>query len=378
MAAISGLLFVLSLETMVRLAGLDVPRVWEPDRELGWHHIPGATRHFTEEGDGWISINSLGFRDRERSLEKKPGTFRIMVLGDSMTEAAQVNPDQNFCYLLEKQWNAQGRPVEVLNCGVNGYSPTQELLLLRREGPRYRPDFIVLGLFLDNDVSGCHPLLNTTAEQSPSAKLDGQTLVFDFSRPEQSYASYHREPIYSIRKWSATYRWFRAGSERRNAEGAGGRGGVGSGIPKRHMLYAIPSPPEWEDAWAVMEQTLLDLSEEAARQGAKLLIVSLPCSQVADPIAWQDVLKRRPDMQGKSWDLEGPDRRLQAFAEKHQLLLYQPLEAFKTCVKDEPLFIGNVGHMNAHGHQVTADLVAEFLEKQQLLPEEQRATPADH
>src|SRR5262249_51348585 len=61
--------FVL-LEIIVRVADLDVPRVWEPDPILGWRHIPGAKRHFREEGDGWIQINRLGFRDRERTTTK--------------------------------------------------------------------------------------------------------------------------------------------------------------------------------------------------------------------------------------------------------------------------------------------------------------------
>src|SRR5438270_652996 len=68
--------FVL-VEVGLRILGRDLPLVWEPEPELGWHHIPGAQRHWTEEGDGHIVINAHGFRDRERSLAKPAGTFRI-------------------------------------------------------------------------------------------------------------------------------------------------------------------------------------------------------------------------------------------------------------------------------------------------------------
>ena len=43
--AVSILIGLFLVEAMVRLTGLDVPRVWEPEPMLGWHHIPGARRH---------------------------------------------------------------------------------------------------------------------------------------------------------------------------------------------------------------------------------------------------------------------------------------------------------------------------------------------
>jgi hypothetical protein len=45
--------------------------------------------------------NSLGFRDDEFTLEKPPGTFRIVALGDSFAFGAQVPFEDNFLYLLE-------------------------------------------------------------------------------------------------------------------------------------------------------------------------------------------------------------------------------------------------------------------------------------
>src|SRR5688572_23732052 len=92
---------VLAVEAAVRLIGRDSPAVWAPDPTVGWRPIPGAKRHWIEEGDGLIEINSRGFRDRERQLEADPGVERIAVFGDSMTEADQVNLDQTYASRLE-------------------------------------------------------------------------------------------------------------------------------------------------------------------------------------------------------------------------------------------------------------------------------------
>lgn len=58
--ALSSLTGLLLIEGALYVVGLDFARVWEPDPQLGWHHVPGARRMWTEEGRGFIQINSLG------------------------------------------------------------------------------------------------------------------------------------------------------------------------------------------------------------------------------------------------------------------------------------------------------------------------------
>src|SRR5262249_40590748 len=73
---VSAVLALAAAEGGLRVLGIDSPRVWEPDPQLGWHHVPGARKHWTAEGSGLIVVNSQGFRDRERSAEKPAGTHR--------------------------------------------------------------------------------------------------------------------------------------------------------------------------------------------------------------------------------------------------------------------------------------------------------------
>lgn len=144
-----------AIEAWVRLRWDErrgTPGFYISDPELGQRLSPGY--------NGWfagvpVQINALGFRDwREYALEKKPGTFRILVLGDSVTFGHGALSDTTYPYLLEqrlKQW----RPDinwEVWNLGVPGYNTTQELKYLQRVGPSYRPDLVIVG-FYENDLS---------------------------------------------------------------------------------------------------------------------------------------------------------------------------------------------------------------------------------
>lgn len=110
--------------------------------------------------NGWfagvpVRINSLGFRDdRDYAIDKPPGTFRILVLGDSVTFGHGTLFETTYPYLLETKLAAWRPDVkwQVWNLGVPGYNTTQELAQLRELGPRWSPDLVVVG-FYSNDFT---------------------------------------------------------------------------------------------------------------------------------------------------------------------------------------------------------------------------------
>jgi hypothetical protein len=109
--------------------------------------------------DGWfagvpVHINSLELRDpREYSLAKGPRTFRILVLGDSVTFGHGSVYEHTYPSLLEQQLKAWRPDVEwqVWNAAVPGYNTSQELAHLREVGPRFQPDLVIVGFF-PNDL----------------------------------------------------------------------------------------------------------------------------------------------------------------------------------------------------------------------------------
>ena len=109
--------------------------------------------------DGWfagvpVHINSLELRDpREYALEKLPNTFRILVLGDSVTFGHGSVYAHTYPYLLEQRLKAWRPDVDwqVWNAAVPGYNTSQELAQLLEVGPRFQPDLVVIGFF-ENDI----------------------------------------------------------------------------------------------------------------------------------------------------------------------------------------------------------------------------------
>jgi hypothetical protein len=83
----------------------------------------------THKGATW-STNSLGMRDRPYAASKPPGTFRVGLVGDSISAGWGVDDGLGFEPTLERGWDDRskvsgGPGVEVLNFAVPGHAPGQ-------------------------------------------------------------------------------------------------------------------------------------------------------------------------------------------------------------------------------------------------------------
>ena len=112
-----------------------------PDR--GWMMVPGAN-HYTYQH--LVRVNSLGLRGRELG-EKRPGTLRVLALGDSLTYGQGVADDDTLPAYLEvflNELDPEGRTWEVVNAGHRAYDTRQEVALLAELGWRIEPDVVVV------------------------------------------------------------------------------------------------------------------------------------------------------------------------------------------------------------------------------------------
>jgi lysophospholipase L1-like esterase len=101
--------------------GGDTTRVYSPY----YHHglAPMATKTDQWGPDGYtLNTNSLGFKDRaRREVPLDSENYRLLILGDSFTEAVGITYEDTWAGLVEEQLAVEN--VEVLNAGVVSYSP---------------------------------------------------------------------------------------------------------------------------------------------------------------------------------------------------------------------------------------------------------------
>jgi lysophospholipase L1-like esterase len=129
-----------------------------------WTIRPGLRLWHPERyGDKRYSFDARGFRnpDRPRSQPAR----RVVFLGDSVTFGLGVDDERVYPRRIEERWQRERPgepPLEALNLAMFAYSPVHERAVLEAHGLAFRPELIVLQLYM-NDF--------TESQWSPESEL---------------------------------------------------------------------------------------------------------------------------------------------------------------------------------------------------------------
>lgn len=351
-------------ELMLRLAGIHYPAFYRPDPVRGYSLRPGASGLWTREGRGEVTINREGLRDQEHEIASPAGVLRVAVLGDSFSEALQVNLEQTWWKQLERRINAtpgcalrRGFPggVTFINFGVGGYGTGPELLTWRQQARRYAPQKVLLAMYLGNDIQDNTP--------RPRADLpvfrfgpDGD-LTVDRSFLQSPGSRFRFSPPGQLLDQLLNHsRLLQLANEAKNRLAASRRGPAAHD-PREELRESADDP----QGWAMTEALLRTLRDEVRSAGGELIVTSLSTPIQVYP---DRVLRQR---------LQAAD----PFAREHRLAAiltplavpYLPLAPeLQQRADREGLtlhgFAGQqpgLGHWNGAGHRLAADLLAQRL-----------------
>jgi lysophospholipase L1-like esterase len=349
----------------------------EYDPLLGWKKTPGArARYERREFQTDVVINSLGLRDRERTLTPAPGTFRLLALGDSYIEAFQVAEDEMVTQRLERSLSGRDCALEVINGGSTGYSTDQELLFYREEGRRFEPRVVLL-FFYYNDV-----LYNGAARniQLPKPLLSfrgGTPVVANYPVPRRPPVPPDASPAGDVlfAGYSVALDW--VGERLENADPAAynrlARFGLWAPTSKQALapefrVYMKKPPADVRLGWTMTGRILGALAQEVWKRDARLLIVYIPGRGEVKDEYW-DLARRRHGITDAEWDPDTVVQRLSAIAVAERIPLLDLTPALRRATRwhSWPYFDFD-GHWNALGHRVAAAEVARALKGQGWLP----------
>lgn len=361
------LLGLLMVEAAFRLAGPNIPLDLTMARFQAYHpvygffHQPGVSGWVrTDEFTSFVKFNTQGLRGPEVSIPKPAGTFRALVLGDSVVEGAQVAEDATMVGRLRTELAALagGRRVETVNAGVAGFGTGQQLLFLEREGLAYQPDLIVLVFTIANDpadnslaVAQRHKL---AAERRPFFVLQGSTLELQpFQAPPPERWSGLRTVLRDNSVVFTTLELWWIGKTVARAQG--------SVVPPQdaeHEVYLNEVGDDWRSAWEVTEALLARVQATADAAGVPLLVVLSPSElQVYDDLWAQELADTSQSRRRFSPGV--PNDRLTEIADRHGIALLDLRPAFRdeAASGGPPVIFRKDGHWTEHGHAVAARAV---------------------
>jgi hypothetical protein len=374
---------LLVAEALLRWTGHDHPQWNKLDPLVGWRPRPAVAGWYSGEVDNYISINQEGYRDIDHPVAKPPGVYRILLLGDSMSEGVEVAFQDLYWKRLESilpQCPAfGGRRIELISFAVNGYGTAQEYLTFREHGAKYRPDLVLLAFFTGNDFTDNVKALGQHRDRPYFVLHDGRLAL------EQTAGM---APHFAFRQWldDLNQRWvdpirivqlFRQARARLQALSRYGRGDPHRieqpGLDSR--VFLPPATPDWEQAWSITEALIEAIAENARADGASFAMTTLSNPfQVLPDMAARERFARQLGVA----DLAYPDRRLAEFAAADGFpdAVLAPALAAYAALHHAALHGSDprqpIGHWNAVGHRVAAEALGaslcDFMAAGQLRP----------
>jgi lysophospholipase L1-like esterase len=322
------------------------------DPVAGYRLRPNArTRYVTAEFDTTIAINPQGVRDDRPIGPKPPNERRIVVLGDSLVLSVQVEQNQTFCALLQDRLNRGSGAItyRVINAGVQGYGPVEELHFFERVAAAFEPDLVIATMFVGNDAEDAFnsaPHLNATrpavdvATETMSARL--RHLV-------------RRSMVLQVLRLRAVAVLDRLPSWRTAA------------LPEPPLQsYAAHPAPRIAEGLRVTTRCVDAIRSRAAASGARTAILLMPARFQVDDA---DYGRLREGVRQAGGELvrDAATDRFAAALSPLGLPLIDVLPALRAALPGPDVFFQQTVHLTPRGHEVTAAALERFIREQRLV-----------
>ena len=323
------------------------------------------------EGNAYIKINSAGFRDVEHPLQKPKNTHRILLLGDSYTEARQVMLEDTFGRKVEQQLQSceRLRPhnVEVINFGVPGYGNAEELITLRSRGWDYDPDLVLTMFFSGNDLIDNFPRAELREPEyipRPYFHLDrGELkLVYNFQEWSPPLLKY-RLLLWGVHNFRTLELLNQANRVLAARQIGDSQENLSSHPGLADFVYASPQTPIHREAWDITEGILKLMHKEVLEHGAKFFLVTATSPDQIDQEGKQ-LLKERLATK----KLDYPEKRLRKLGETEGFPVLNLLYDFQRHAEQHHAHLHGfsntklgAGHWNEQGHELAAQLISKRI-----------------
>jgi hypothetical protein len=370
LAAFGLALTLLAFEVGLRVLYPDVPIIGRHER-LGSLARPNLDVRKTFGGHERvvrITTNDFGLRGAALPVGHPPGLRRVLALGDSFTFGDAVEAEEAWPARLEALLN-RGRPVDrwqVVNAGIPGHGTGQQLLMYRMLEDRLRPDAVVLGLTVVNDLLDNLCIEEATYTPKASAacfSLEGERLRL--TAPATGVASAPRRTRLRVVD-------FVTGQARRLTLSHPGllalAGSTGMRVDLPYVPATIASwydPRYAEPGWRLTQRLLLELRGALSAHQVPLIVLIVPAALQVDT-ALQSALRtlghRHAAVQAFLDEPARPQRLIMEFCRTAALECLDPLadvQALERAGRRAYYPIDN--HWTPAAHALAADLVSRRL-----------------
>ena len=373
----SVVVFLIIVEGVLTFASPEIIRaegLYQSDPAVGYIPSPfyeGRVR--TSEVDYSIKINSQSMRDVEHTINKQGDKKRILGLGDSFTFGCSVDYEYAYLTQLEKKLNNNGNKVEIIKAGVGGYGTDNEYYYLANYGLKYKPDIVLVGFFVGNDVRdtmlGLHKYnINGVIEWNETI-LRSHGIIKGTEKKEKNEAfSFFKSTILTLFPHSTRFFYAKYKIIKNKFFGRGEGSQISNSQTNLTILhyetfYKKKYSDDVERGWNVTFDFLMRMKNLTEANNATLVVVIIPVREQVHKEDWE-LRKMEYGLNEKDFDLEKTQKKLIDFCKGNNISYIDLLPKFKEkTMNGTRLYYKSDLHWNEKGHELAADIIAESLLK---------------
>lgn len=289
------------------------------------------------------------------------GEHKVLVLGDSFIDNVHC-PD--CLYPLLKQ-DLEGRQVKLLNGAESGMGPREYLEQLRRLGPKFRPDSVLLFYYVGNDL--------TNVQYQPSQS--GRSLLKKFLKPllERFYL-YHflLEKMVLLSRKTLPYEELKKTGVPADLLELAKQGEINHwylAMSREHKNYVLDNvlmeTEENMKAWETMNGILAEIDRLTRQMGSRLAIVILPHTVQVNRSHFLFFKSLHFNLDERTLFSEKPQALMRAFAAEREIASLDLLPYLRARSGQE-FYWERDEHFNEAGNRFAEKLVLHFFQEKFL------------
>lgn len=342
-----GLRYLKPLETPVRWG--EYPALQEhPTRVYGLKPNLEIRLRYNNY-DYWLRTNSYGLPGPEPAGEEAAGdAYRILIIGDAFSMPEGIAYERSYPALLERKLQDvfPFERIEVIDAGITGYGPNEQLPQLLELLPEFKPDLVLYQFFINEFLE---------IQLSREDRLTEIGLLSPWSRIEE----------YVYNSQFVAY----AGKLERNLKNRLRKGASGYNYEKTLLgFYERRNTPCYGDAiMEKMERAIHQMKSACDGLSTDFMVLYVPGQAEVSLPADIAYFPQGVDLSDTTrYDLRAPLGCLRRITDKLDVELVDLAPYLKTHPA-QPVYFRESWHWNLEGHQVVAEAIFEELQRRNYL-----------
>ncbi|HVZ12042.1 MAG TPA: hypothetical protein VG965_03350 [Patescibacteria group bacterium] len=301
--------------------------------------------------------NKYGFRDSDHEFKKPANTFRILMIGDSLTYNPGVLMKDTYERQLQNILNKNNKTkkkIEIINLGMIFYGPQQYFNMYEQMGKKYDADLVIMSYHLFTDPYDAYEYEQDKTFYFYKSLPD--IIPYSVSQPLKEHAYIFRTLL------SAYYGW----ANRQDPHV------IQKFLKDKMFSYQVRTQldvnsPEMKRGWQLSKEYVGDLVKEAKNNHSKIAIVVFPAPAQIMPDEWKNLKKQGYDSDSRLYSDSQTRKKMSQICKSEKWTCLDLQDDLRAAPDVNKLFLKGDVHLTGVGNQIVAQSVFKLLKDKKYI-----------